>query len=87
MAHWLLKSEPSSYSWDQLVADGRTNGTAFRNAQALNNFAGHEARGPRVLLSFERGEGDCRRRRGDQDLLPWTPPIRAASSAWSTSSR
>ncbi|MGH7031769.1 MAG: EVE domain-containing protein, partial [Stellaceae bacterium] len=24
MAHWLVKSEPSSYSWAQLVADGRT---------------------------------------------------------------
>src|SRR6267142_3890708 len=38
MAHWLLKSEPSSYSWDQLVADGRTNWNGVRNAQALNNL-------------------------------------------------
>jgi predicted RNA-binding protein with PUA-like domain len=38
MAYWLLKSEPSSYSWDQLVADGRTHWDGVRNAQALNNL-------------------------------------------------
>src|SRR5713226_3896134 len=38
MAYWLLKSEPSSYSWDQLVADGSTHWDGVRNAQALNNL-------------------------------------------------
>ena len=38
MAYWLIKSEPSSYSWDQLVADGRINWDGVRNAQALNNL-------------------------------------------------
>jgi predicted RNA-binding protein with PUA-like domain len=38
MAHWLLKSEPSSYSWARLVADGRTHWDGVRNAQALNNL-------------------------------------------------
>jgi predicted RNA-binding protein with PUA-like domain len=38
MAHWLLKSEPSAYSWDRLVGDGRTNWDGVRNAQALNNM-------------------------------------------------
>jgi predicted RNA-binding protein with PUA-like domain len=38
MAYWLLKSEPSSYSWDRLVADGRTHWDGVRNAQALNNL-------------------------------------------------
>ncbi len=38
MAYWLLKSEPSSYSWDQLAADGRTHWDGVRNAQALNNL-------------------------------------------------
>jgi predicted RNA-binding protein with PUA-like domain len=38
MAHWLLKSEPSAYSWDKFVADGRTNWDGVRNAQALNNL-------------------------------------------------
>jgi predicted RNA-binding protein with PUA-like domain len=38
MAHWLLKSEPSAYSWDRLVADGHTHWDGVRNAQALNNL-------------------------------------------------
>jgi predicted RNA-binding protein with PUA-like domain len=38
MAYWLVKSEPSSYSWARLVADGRTNWDGVRNAQALNNL-------------------------------------------------
>jgi predicted RNA-binding protein with PUA-like domain len=38
MAYWLLKSEPSKYSWDQLVADGRTHWDGVRNAQALINL-------------------------------------------------
>ena len=43
MAYWLLKSEPSSYSWDQLVADGRTHWNGVRNAQALNNLRAMKA--------------------------------------------
>ena len=27
MAHWLMKSEPDSYSWDDLVRDGSTEWT------------------------------------------------------------
>jgi predicted RNA-binding protein with PUA-like domain len=38
MAYWLLKSEPSAYSWDRLVADGGTNWDGVKNAQALNNL-------------------------------------------------
>ncbi|MFO1081394.1 MAG: EVE domain-containing protein [Reyranellaceae bacterium] len=38
MAHWLLKSEPSAYSWDQLVADKKTSWTGVRNAQAAINL-------------------------------------------------
>lgn len=38
MAHWLFKSEPSVYSWDRLVADGRTNWDGVKNAQALANM-------------------------------------------------
>ncbi len=38
MAHWLLKSEPFKYSWDQMVADGRTHWDGVRNHQAANNL-------------------------------------------------
>jgi predicted RNA-binding protein with PUA-like domain len=38
MAYWLLKSEPSSYSWDRLIADGGTHWDGVRHPQALNNL-------------------------------------------------
>ena len=38
MSYWLIKSEPSSYSWDRRVADGSTHWDGVRNAQALNNL-------------------------------------------------
>ncbi len=34
MAHWLMKSEPFKYSWDDLVKDGRTHWNGVRNNQA-----------------------------------------------------
>ena len=33
--YWILKTEPSSYSYDQLEADGRTVWEGVKNAQAL----------------------------------------------------
>src|SRR5262249_6942181 len=38
MAYWLMKSEPSAYSWDQLVKDKRTNWSGVRNFQAAANL-------------------------------------------------
>jgi predicted RNA-binding protein with PUA-like domain len=38
MSYWLLKSEPSSYAWEQLVKDGRTNWNGVRNFQAAKNL-------------------------------------------------
>ena len=38
MAHWLVKSEPSKYSWEKLVKDGRTHWNGVRNYQAANNL-------------------------------------------------
>lgn len=34
MAYWLMKSEPSSYSWDDLVRDGKTMWDGVRNNAA-----------------------------------------------------
>jgi predicted RNA-binding protein with PUA-like domain len=34
MAHWLMKSEPGSYSWDQLMKDGATEWDGVRNPTA-----------------------------------------------------
>jgi predicted RNA-binding protein with PUA-like domain len=38
MNHWLVKTEPESYSWSDLVKDGRTAWTGVRNFQARNNL-------------------------------------------------
>ncbi len=34
MAHWLVKTEPSTYSFDDLVKEGRTAWTGIKNAAA-----------------------------------------------------
>jgi predicted RNA-binding protein with PUA-like domain len=38
MAHWLIKSEPSKYSWDQFVKDKQTHWDGVRNYAARNNL-------------------------------------------------
>jgi predicted RNA-binding protein with PUA-like domain len=38
MNRWLLKSEPSSYSWDDLVRAGNAEWDGVRNLQAANNL-------------------------------------------------
>ena len=38
MAYWLVKSEPSTYSWDQLVKDKQTVWDGVRNYAARNNL-------------------------------------------------
>lgn len=38
MAHWLIKSEPFKYSWDQLVKDKQTFWDGVRNYGARNNL-------------------------------------------------
>jgi predicted RNA-binding protein with PUA-like domain len=35
---WLVKQEPSAYSWDDFVRDGRTSWTGVRNFSARNNL-------------------------------------------------
>jgi predicted RNA-binding protein with PUA-like domain len=38
MRRWILKSEPGSYGWDDLVLDGTTEWTGVRNAAAAINL-------------------------------------------------
>ena len=38
MQYWLMKSEPSAYSWQQLNKDGKTNWSGVRNFQAAANL-------------------------------------------------
>jgi predicted RNA-binding protein with PUA-like domain len=46
---WLVKSEPSAYSWANLVADGKTSWTGVRNYTARNNLRGMK-KGEAVLF-------------------------------------
>ena len=38
MNHWLVKSEPVKYAWEQFETDGRTCWDGVRNYQARNNL-------------------------------------------------
>ena len=38
MAHWLMKSEPGTYSWDDLVRDKRTEWDGVRNPTARRHL-------------------------------------------------
>jgi predicted RNA-binding protein with PUA-like domain len=49
MKHWLMKSEPSAYSIDDLARDGSTNWNGVRNYQARNYMRDMKV-GDRVLF-------------------------------------
>jgi len=52
---WLVKSEPSTYSWDDLLRDGQTVWDGVRNPEARNHLAGMK-RGDSVLF-YHSGDG------------------------------
>jgi predicted RNA-binding protein with PUA-like domain len=54
MNHWLVKSEPETYSWDNLVKDKRTNWNGVRNFQAAANMKAMK-KGDRVMF-YHSGE-------------------------------
>jgi predicted RNA-binding protein with PUA-like domain len=51
---WLVKQEPSDYSWDDFVRDGGTSWTGVRNFAARNNLR-RMAKGDHVLF-YHSGE-------------------------------
>lgn len=50
MHYWLMKSEPSAYSIDDLERDGTTNWSGVRNYQARNYMRDEMKAGDRVLF-------------------------------------
>jgi len=54
-SHWLVKSEPFKYSWDQFVKDGSTYWDGVRNYTARNNLAAMQ-KGDLVLY-YHSNEG------------------------------
>jgi predicted RNA-binding protein with PUA-like domain len=55
LAHWLVKSEPSAYAWEQLVKEKRTLWTGVRNFSARNHLAA--MRKGDLVLYYHSGEG------------------------------
>ncbi|MEP6713130.1 MAG: EVE domain-containing protein [Ferruginibacter sp.] len=55
MAYWLVKSEPSTYSWEQLVKDKQTTWDGVRNYAARNNLRAMK-KGDEVLF-YHSNEG------------------------------
>jgi predicted RNA-binding protein with PUA-like domain len=51
---WLVKQEPSSYSWSDFVAEGETNWTGVRNFAARNNL--RKMRKGDAVLFYHSGE-------------------------------
>lgn len=52
--HWLVKQEPSDYSWEQFVRDGGTSWTGIRNFQARNNLRAMKQRD--LVFFYHSGE-------------------------------
>lgn len=57
MAHWLVKSEPSVYSWEQLEKDKQTDWTGVRNYAARNHLKTMK-KGEEVFY-YHSNEGLC----------------------------
>ncbi len=55
MANWLVKSEPSTYSWDRLVKEKRARWDGVRNHQAAANLKAMK-KGDRVFF-YHSNEG------------------------------
>lgn len=53
--HWLVKSEPSTYAWDDLVRDGQTVWDGVRNPEARNHLAGMKRAD--AVLFYHSGDG------------------------------
>lgn len=53
MAYWLVKSDPSEYSWDKFVADAETDWTGVRNFQARKFLQEMKAGDPVLVYHTE----------------------------------
>jgi predicted RNA-binding protein with PUA-like domain len=54
-SYWVIKSEPSAYSWAQLEKDRRTAWTGIRSFEARNNLKAMKSGD--LLLYYHSGEG------------------------------
>jgi predicted RNA-binding protein with PUA-like domain len=54
--YWLAKSEPSTYSWDDLVEDGSTCWDGVRNAEARNHLRAMRKEDRVLFYHSQRGK-------------------------------
>jgi predicted RNA-binding protein with PUA-like domain len=86
-AHWLIKSEPASYSWEDLVRDGETLWDGVRNHRAANNlrtmkkgdlaFFYHSVTGKEIVGIAEVGEAGLTDPRDENWAAVKVKPVRA----------
>lgn len=57
MNYWLMKTDPDTYSWEDLVKDKKTEWTGVRNYEARNNMKKMEVGD--LILMYESGEDRC----------------------------
>jgi predicted RNA-binding protein with PUA-like domain len=57
MAHWLLKTEPDGYAWDDLARDKKTAWSGVANAAALKNIRSMK-KGDLALI-YHTGDQRC----------------------------
>lgn len=55
MNYWLVKSEPETYPWEQLVKEGKTAWTGVRNFTARNNL--RTMKKGDLVFFYHSGEG------------------------------
>lgn len=56
MNHWLVKQEPSAYSWETFVREGKTAWTGVRNFQARNHLRAMKAGDPVLFYHSVTGK-------------------------------
>lgn len=69
MNHWIVKTEPETYSWTAFVKEGRTAWTGVRNFQARNN-----------LRAMKKGDAVLFYHSGDEKQIVGL--ARVAKEAW-----
>ncbi len=81
MHYWLLKTEPGTYAWHDLVKDKTTSWTGVRNFQARNYLRAMK----RGDLAFLYHSGDEKMMKGIVEIVKEAYPDKAAEKGdWST---
>ena len=57
--HWLVKTDPDTYSWDNFSKDGETSWDGIRNYAARNHLKGMK-KGDKILFYHSGGESEIK---------------------------